>query len=82
MDDTNDMRNMILSDLIDKMHSRMADKMFPADPNSMDQPAVTGASPTALADDKAIDADGDVEGPMVDTEMTDEELDELMKQGS
>jgi len=80
MDEHNDdMRNMILSELIDKMHSRMADKMFPADPNSADQPAVTGASPTALEADKMVDADDDVEGPMVDAEPTDEELDELLK---
>lgn len=74
-----DMRNMILSELIDKMHGRMADKMFPPDPNADDQPAVTGASPTALKADKAVDEDGDVEGPMVDAEPTDEELDEMLK---
>lgn len=80
MDDSMDMRNMILSELIDKMHGRMADKMFPADPNSTDQPAVTGASPAALEADKAVDGDDDVKGPMVDAEPTDEELEEMLKQ--
>ena len=73
-----DMRNHLLSELIDRMHSRMADKMFPPDPNAADQPAVTGASPAALKADEAVDADNDVEGPMVDAEPTDEELDELL----
>lgn len=85
-----DMRNMLLSELIDKMHSRMADKMFPPDPSLSDQPAVTGITqdsktaegvdiPRALpneaaVDEKSIDVDGDA--------MTDEELDEMMKQSS
>lgn len=67
-----DMRNMLLSELIDKMHSRMADKMFPPDPDKDDQPAVTAVSPEAMAEDKAVDKDEDVEEP------TDEELDELL----
>jgi hypothetical protein len=82
-----DMRNMLLTELIDKMHSRMADKMFPPDPSLDDQPAVTGlnqeghtedgytipaeTSP-AVAMEKSIDVDHDSEEP------TDEELDELL----
>ncbi len=74
MDDTNDMRNMLLSELIDKMHTRMADKMFPPDPSMDDQPAATGIPGTeAAADEKMIDTDSD--------SMSDEELDALMKQG-
>lgn len=48
--ENSDMRNMLLSELIDKMHGRLADKMFPPDPSSTDQPAVegiTGEMPTA-----------------------------------
>ena len=87
MEDT-DMRNMLLTELIDKMHSRMADKMFPPDPSLDDQPAATGitqegttaegveiprALPSAASvDEKAIDKDSD-------SEPTDDELDELMK---
>jgi len=74
MEDNSDMRNMILSDLIDKMHGRMADKMFPPDPDLADQPAVTAVSPEAMAMDKAVDEDNDVEACP-----TDEELDELMR---
>lgn len=82
-----DMRNMLLTELIDKMHSRLADKMFPPDPSLDDQPAVTGivegpktaegvevpaeVSP-AVADEKSIDVDHDAD-------LTDEDLDELLK---
>lgn len=83
-----DMREMILSDLIDKMHGRLADKMFPPDPSLDDQPAATGiiedsktaegvdiprALPNeAAVDEKSIDVDHDAD-------LTDEDLDELMK---
>jgi hypothetical protein len=82
-----DMRNMLLTELIDKMHSRLADKMFPPDPSLDDQPAVTGlveapktaegvevpaAVSPAVADEKSIDVDHDAD-------LTDEDLDELMK---
>jgi hypothetical protein len=84
-----DMRDALLVELIDKMHGRLADKMFPPDPSHDDQPAATGItqdSTTATGIDiprdlpneaaeaeKAIDTDHDAD------EMTDEELDELMK---
>ncbi len=69
MDDT---RSMLLMELIDKMHGRMADKMFPPDPSKDDQPAATGIPGTEAAKDEAsIDTDGDA--------MTDEELDAMMK---
>jgi hypothetical protein len=82
-----DMRNMLLTELIDKMHSRLADKMFPPDPSLDDQPAVTGITespttaegvevpgvvPPAVEDEKSIDVDKDAD-------MSDEDLDELMK---
>jgi hypothetical protein len=85
----NDMRNMLLSELIDNMHSRLADKMFPPDPSKDDQPAVTGITqdgttaegkdipavmPPAVEDEKSIDVDHDA-----DTDPTDEELEEMMK---
>lgn len=72
MDETSDVRNMLLSELIDKMHSRMADKMFP-DPAKDDQPAVTAVSPEAMAEDKSVDVDGDVEEP------TEEEIDAMLE---
>ena len=69
-----DMRNMLLTELIDQMHSRLADKMFPPDPSKDDQPAATGipGSEAAEAEEK-IDVDGD------STEPSDEELDEMLK---
>jgi hypothetical protein len=83
------MRNMLLSELIDKMHSRLADKMFPPDPSHDDQPAATGLTqdsttatgidiPRALpneaaTDEKSIDTDHDADEP------TDEEIDEMLK---
>jgi len=87
MEDTG-MRDMILTELIDKMHARLADKMFPPDPSKDDQPAVTGIDepqheamgeaipsvvPPAVADEKSIDVDHDANEP------TDEEIDEMMK---
>lgn len=71
--DENDMRNAILSDLIDKMHSRMADKMFP-DPDKMDEPAALPASPEAT--EACEDAK---EMPNEDGDISDEDLDEMMK---
>lgn len=89
-----DIRNMILSELIDKMHTRMADKMFPPDPSVADQPAATGidrdgetaegfdiprALPSAASvDEKTIDKDGDATHLDAD-EPDDDELDEMLK---
>ena len=86
--DEMDMRHALLAELIDKMHGRMADKMFPPDPSLDDQPAVTGinqdgetedghdipAVPSAsIAEEKSIDVDKDSEEP------TDEEIEEMLK---
>jgi hypothetical protein len=69
-----DMRDMILSELIDKMHGRLADKMFPPDPSKDDQPAATGIPESAAEEaEEKIDVDGD------STEPSDEELDEMLK---
>ena len=83
------MRNGLLAELIDQMHGRLADKMFPPDPSKDDQPAATGITqdsttaegldiPRALpneaaVDEKSIDVDKDAD------DMTDEDLDEMMK---
>jgi len=88
-----DMRNLVLSELIDKMHSRLADKMFPPDPSVADQPAATGidregqtaegyAIPRDLPSaasvaEKSIDKDNDATHLDSD-EPTDDELDELL----
>ena len=96
MEDSHDMRNMLLSELIDKMHSRMADKMFPPDPSVADQPAATGidregqtaegfAIPRELpsmasVDEKSIDKDNDATHLDAD-EPDDEELEEMLKGG-
>lgn len=74
--DHSDMRNMILSELIDKMHGRMADKMFPSDPSLDDQPAVEGLTqdPTT-AEGVDIPAENP---PAAEDEPTDDELTELM----
>ncbi len=72
--DEMDMRSALLAELIDNMHGRLADKMFPPDPSKDDQPAATGIPGSeAAADEKMIDKDSDAE------EMSDEELNEMMK---
>lgn len=71
-----DMRTMLLTELIDKMHSRMADKMFPPDPSKDDQPAATGVPESEAEEaEEKIDVDKDA----VEMEPSDEELDEMLK---
>lgn len=74
--ENSDMRNMLLSELIDKMHSRMADKMFPPDPSLDDKPAVEGLTqePTT-AEGVEIPA---VNPPAAEEEPSDEDIDELL----
>jgi len=92
MDEHNDdMRNMILSELIDKMHGRMADKMFPPDPDKADQPAAAGITqegttatgmPIPRSSEHLATETDEHASDMPehgDDEMTEEELDELMK---
>ncbi len=73
-----DMRNMILSELIDKMHGRMADKMFPPeapmpDVTKDDEPAAALIPESeAKKDEGSVDKDEDT--------ITDEELDTMMKE--
>jgi hypothetical protein len=72
--DEMDMRQALLAELIDSMHGRLADKMFPPDPSKDDQPAVTGIPGTeAAADEKTIDTDSDSE------DMSDEDMEEMLK---
>lgn len=76
-----DMRHALLAELIDNMHGRLADKMFPdsnaipmPDVNADDKPAATDIPGSeAMTDEKSIDVDHDA------TEPTDEELEEMMK---
>ncbi len=84
MEDT-DMRNMLLSELIDKMHGRLADKMFPTeaipmpDADMADQPAAAMIPGTeAMKDEKSIDTDKD--SLSNNDNISDEELDALMKE--
>ncbi len=73
--DENDIRNALLGELIDKMHSRMADKMFPPDPDKTDMPAAAGIPMSeAMTDDKSADA-----MPEHGDDISDEDLDEMMK---
>jgi hypothetical protein len=72
--DEMDMRNGILADIIDKMHSRMADKMFPPDPAKMDEPAVMAVPSEAGKAETAVEDSEDV-----DNEPSEEDLDEMMK---
>ena len=72
--ENSDMRNMLLTELIDKMHNRMADKMFPPNPDLDDQPAATGIPESAAEEmEETIDVDKDAVEP------SDDELDELLK---
>lgn len=68
-----DMRNMILSELIDKMHGRMADKMFPD----------AAIEPKDMSTDEKPDApvETHVEGVEVpaDEDMSDDDIDEILK---
>lgn len=74
--ENSDMRNMLLSELIDKMHTRMADKMFPPDPSLEDQPAVEGLTQDPkTAEGMDIPA---VNPPAAEDEPSDEDIDELL----
>lgn len=68
-----DMRNMLLSELIDKMHSRMADKMFPPMSEEMEKAAV---------EDKPINESqtGESVMPPMGAEDNNEEDEELEKE--
>jgi hypothetical protein len=77
-----DLRDQLLMELIDKMHGRMADKMFPPDPSHADEPAASGITqdsttatgidiPRALPNDAATDVkDGMDVGSHGDTKGT------------
>jgi hypothetical protein len=77
-----DMRNMLLSELIDKMHGRLADKLYPVsseipmpNPSEDDKPAAASIPGTeAATDEKMIDVDHDADEP------TDEEIEEMLRQ--
>jgi len=83
------MRNGLLAELIDQMHGRLADKMFPPDPSKDDQPAATGipGSEAVVAEDIAEKPDmgehGDTKGDSVgipaEDDLSEEDLDEMMK---
>jgi hypothetical protein len=85
--ENSDVRNMLLSELIDNMHSRLADKMFPPEPELKTTPAsgetIVDVSATDLAPVGAPnpsdhgDDNGDAHG--LDEEPTDEELEEMLK---
>ena len=74
--DSHDMRNMLLSELIDKMHARMADKMFPPNPDEASEPAALGASPIAH---ESTEVSREHPEHNAEAEITDEELEELTK---
>jgi hypothetical protein len=90
--DENMMRNGLLAELIDQMHGRLADKLYPMpDDDKASQPAAAypepGASDTAeeaceTAEEGVKDhgdTKGDSHGIPAEGEMTEEELDEMMK---
>jgi hypothetical protein len=94
MEEDKDMRNMLLTELIDKMHGRMADKMFPPDPSLDDVPAAAGITqdgktaegfdiPRSLPSDATETVATDDVLPANDMshgdEPTDEELEEMLK---
>lgn len=80
------MRNGLLAELIDQMHGRLADKMFPPDPDKASEPAATGIPGSEAADacpPEAIEDHGDTKGDSVgipaEDELSEEDLDEMMK---
>lgn len=70
-----DLRQGLLMELIDNMHGRLADKMFPPDPAKMDEPAATGI-PGTEAEGACEEAS---EMPEHGDDISDEDLDEMMK---
>jgi hypothetical protein len=67
------MRNMLLAELIDNMHSRLADKMFPSEIKTEDVQDEKGMPPTTVEDVTAVEPSDESGEP------TDEELEEMMK---
>lgn len=88
------MRQSLLTELIDKMHSRLADKMFP-DSNTIpmpnhdqgDLPAASDitdtAAETSVAEGAAVDNHGTEDGTSTgipdEDGMSEEELEEMLK---
>lgn len=70
MEDSDDMRNQILSELIDKMHGRMADKMYPEDKPPVEETVTAVLEPK---DEKAPEVDAE-------DELSDEDLAALTKE--
>ncbi len=71
-------RQAMLMELIDSMHGRLADKMYPPNPDKADQPAATGI-PGSEAEkaEQAVDKDGDA---VEMEEPSDEELESMMSE--
>lgn len=73
--DEMDMRHALLAELIDNMHGRLADKMFPPNPDMTDKPAASG-----IPGSEAVEATEEAaEMPEHGDDMTDDDLDEMMK---
>lgn len=70
----NDMRNTILSELIDKMHSRLADKMYP---DAMDAPK--DMSTDEKSDTPVVGHLEAVAEVPADEDMSDDDIDEILK---
>jgi len=65
-----DMRNMILSELIDKMHGRLADKMYP-EQKAEEKTETDAPAETVAAESEAV--------APADDEMSDSDIDEILK---
>lgn len=68
--DQTDMRNQILSELIDKMHGRMADAAYPEEKAPVEEEIASTVEPKDEKLDKMSPEDD---------EMSDDDLSELMK---
>ncbi len=89
MPQDNDIRNQLLAELIDKMHERMASKMYPSDQQPMgDDVGIPADKPsempemTAQNDDPGVTGSGS-KAPMDGDMDSDEDmlmLEEMMKQ--
>jgi hypothetical protein len=89
------LRQSLLTELIDKMHGRLADKMFPPDSNAIpmpdhnqgDLPAASdipdSMAEASISDGAGVETHGDDAGDTTgipdEDGMTDEDLDEMMK---
>jgi len=85
MEDSDMMRQSLLMELIDNMHGRLADKMFPPNPDTASEPAATGIPDSEAANacpPEDVKDHGDVKGDKTGIpadEPDDDDLEDMLK---